>query len=117
MSKVFQYPQGNKDSMSQDDFEVALNKVQLSIGSISKDMMKRRQLVEKQIESLQTEMEESLFFHELDGADEDDLESFDEKPVSYTFASFEYTAAALAKSQEANKKLTYEIKVRKIYVM
>jgi hypothetical protein len=111
-----QYPQST-DTMSQDTFEAALAKVQLSMGSISKDMLKRRQLVEKQIKSLQTEMEESVFFHELDDADEQDQESFDEKPASFSFASFEYTAAALAKAQDANKKLTNEIKVRVVHCM
>jgi hypothetical protein len=80
-------------------------------------MLKRRQLVEKQNKSLQTEMEESVFFHELDDADEQDQESFDEKPASFSFASFEYTAAALAKAQDANKKLTNEIKVRVVHCM
>lgn len=112
-----QYPQAGTDAMSQDAFDAALAKVQLSMGSISKDMLKRRQLVEKQITSLQTEMEESVFFHELDDADEPDQESFDEKAASFSFASFEYTAAALAKAQEANKKLSNEIKVREVPCM
>jgi hypothetical protein len=82
-------------------------------------MMKRRQVIEKEIEALQTEMDESLFFHEL-GGDEDydtvhylDTEPFNEtkKDLSCTLATCEYTAAALSKAQEANKTLTNEIQL------
>lgn len=107
------------NEMSQDEFEASVTRVQLRMGSQLKEMMKRRQIVEKEIEALQTEMEESLFFHEL-GDDEDndavhmDAEPFDEKrnDLTCTLASFEYTAAALSKAQETNKTLANEIKVR-----
>ena len=67
--------------MSLNCFESALRKAQTSMDNISKDMLKRRHLAEKQIESLRSEMEESLFFHELDDSDEIDVESFEEKPA------------------------------------
>jgi len=73
-------------------------------------MLKRRHLAEKQIESLRSEMEESLFFHELDDSDEIDVESFEEKP-KYSLASFESTVAALAKADETNKKLKNDIQM------
>ncbi len=106
------------DMLEEEDFNVALRRVQQDRGSKSKDLRKRCEIIERLIESLQTEMEESLFFHELgDDDDEDDADPFDETKLNDTpsynnFSSnLEYTSAALTKAEEMNKTLTNEIKV------
>jgi hypothetical protein len=107
----------------EEDFNVALRRVQQEGGNKSKDLRKRCQIVERLIESLQTEMEESLFFHELGDVDDDvdEADPFDETKRNDTPSSsynnnnfssnLEYTAAALTKAEEMNKTLTNEIKV------